>query len=216
MRVIIVGCGRMGSELANQLWHDAHDVTVVDIDPKAFYRLGAGFRGATIEGVGFDRDVLIRAGVERADALAAVTSGDNRNIVIARVARNVFRVPKVIARLYDPRRAEIYQRLGLQTVSSTAWGVSRAIQLLVHAELNVAISLGNGEVEVLEMEVPLHWVSRTVNNVNVPGEVSVTAITRQGKTFIPTLGTVFQEGDRVSVAALNTSRGRLEELMALR
>ena len=216
MRVIIVGCGRMGSELALQLSHDSHDVTVVDIDPQAFYRLGPAFKGRTVEGVGFDRDVLVRAGVERTDALAALTSGDNRNVITARVARNVFRVPKVIARLYDPRRAEIYQRLGLQTVSSTAWGVSRAIQLLVHAELNVAISLGNGEVEMLEMELPLHWVSRTVNNVNVPGEVSVTAITRQGKTFIPTLGTVFQEGDRVAIAILATSRGRLEDLMALR
>jgi hypothetical protein len=126
MRVIIVGCGRMGSELANSLWHDGHDVTVVDKDPRAFYRLGAAFKGATIEGIGFDRDVLIRAGVERADALAATTSGDNSNVITARVARNVFRVPKVIARLYDPRRADIYQRLGLQTVSSTAWGVSRA------------------------------------------------------------------------------------------
>jgi trk system potassium uptake protein TrkA len=216
MKVIIVGCGRMGSELANSMWHDGHAVTVVDKDPRAFYRLGAAFKGATIEGIGFDRDVLIRAGVERADALAATTSGDNSNFITARVARDVFRVPKVIARLYDPRRAEIYQRMGLQTVSSTAWGVSRAIQLLVHAELNVVISLGNGEVELLEMEVPLHWVSRTVNNVNVPGEVSVTAITRQGKTFIPTLGTVFHEGDRVAVAALSTSRGRLEDLMALR
>jgi trk system potassium uptake protein TrkA len=206
----------MGSELALQLSHDSHDVTVVDIDPQAFYRLRPAFKGRTVEGVGFDRDILVRAGVERADALAALTSGDNRNIIIARVARNVFRVPKVIARLYDPRRAEIYQRLGLQTVSSTAWGVSRAIQLLVHAELNVAISLGNGEVELLEMELPLHWASRTVNNVNVPGEVSVTAITRQGKTFIPTLGTVFQEGDRVAIAILATSRGRLEDLMALR
>ncbi len=216
MRVIIVGCGRMGSELALQLSHDGHDVTVVDINPQAFYRLGPAFKGRTVEGVGFDRDVLVRAGVERADALAALTSGDNRNIITARVARNVFRVPKVIARLYDPGRAEIYQRLGLQTVSSTAWGVSRAIQLLAHAELNVAISLGNGEVEMLEMELPLHWASRTVNNVNVPGEVSVTAITRQGKTFIPTLGTVFQEDDRVAIAILATSRGRLEDLMALR
>ena len=216
MRVIIVGCGRMGSELALQLWHDSHDVTVVDIDPRAFYRLDPAFKGKTVEGVGFDRDVLVRAGVERADALAALTAGDNRNIVIARVARNVFRVPKVIARLYDPRRAEIYQRLGLQTVSSTAWGVSRAIQLLVHAELNVTITLGNGEVEIIEMEVPLHWTSRTVSNVNVPGEVSVTAVTRQDKTFIPTLGTVFQEGDRVVMAVLNTSRGRLEDMLALR
>lgn len=216
MRVIIVGCGRMGSELALQLWHDGHDVTVVDRDPRAFYRLGAGFKGATVEGVGFDRHVLIRAGIERADALAAVTAGDNTNIITARVAHNIFRVPKVIARLYDPRRAEIYQRLGLQTVSSTAWGVSRAIQLLSHAELNVTAALGHGEVEIVEMDVPVHWVSRMVNNVNVPGEINVTAITRQARTFIPTTGTIFQEGDRVAIALLTTARGRLEDMMALR
>ena len=216
MKVIIVGCGRMGSELAIQLSHDDHDVTVVDVDPSAFYRLGSTFKGKTVEGVGFDRNVLIRAGVERADALAAVTAGDNRNIVIARVARNVFRVPKVVARLYDPRRAEIYQRLGLQTISSTAWGVSRFIQLLAHPDLHVASTLGNGEVEVVEFEVPAHWVSRSVNNVNVPGEINVTAVSRNGKTFIPTLGTVFQDGDRAAITVLATSRGRLEELLALR
>ncbi len=216
MKVIIVGCGRMGSELATQLSYDDHDVTVVDVDPSAFYRLGSTFKGKTVEGVGFDRNVLIRAGVERADALAAATAGDNRNIVIARVARNVFRVPKVVARLYDPRRAEIYQRLGLQTISSTAWGVNRFIQLLAHPDLHVASTLGNGEVEVVEFEVPAHWVSRSVNNVNVPGEIHVTAVSRKGKTFIPTLGTVFQDGDRAATTVLATSRGRLEELLALR
>jgi trk system potassium uptake protein TrkA len=185
----------MGSELAVQMDQDGHDVTVVDIEPQAFYRLGSAFKGRTIEGVGFDRGVLMRAGVERADALAAVTSGDNRNIIVARVARNIFHVPKVIARLYDPRRAEIYQRLGLQSVSSTAWGVSRAIQLLSHAELYVTTSLGNGEVEIVELEAPVHW---------------------SGRTFIPTTGTVFQDGDRIAISLLTTARGRLEDLMALR
>ncbi len=215
MKVIIVGCGRLGGELAIQLSHDGHDVTVVDKNPQSFYRLGREFRGNTVEGIGFDRDVLIRAGVERADALAATTSGDNSNIITARVARNVFRVPKVVARLYDPRRAEIYQRLGLTTVSSTAWGVSRMMQLLEHRDLNVIMSLGNGEVELVEFEVPPHWVSRTVSNVNVPGEISVTSIIRKGKTFIPTLGTVFQDQDRVSLTVLATSRGRLENLLAI-
>jgi len=216
MKVIIVGCGRAGAELALQLQQDGHDVTVVDKDPKAFYRLGEGFKGDTVTGIGFDRDVLIRAGAERADALAAFTDGDNTNVITARVARNVFRVPKVVARLYDPRRAEIYQRLGLQTVSSTAWGVNRAIQLLIHPDLHVAVTLGNGDVELMELEVPPHWVSHTVNNVNVPGEINVAALTRKGKTIIPTLGAVFQEADRVAVAVLVSSRGRLEEMLALR
>jgi trk system potassium uptake protein TrkA len=216
MKVIIVGCGRMGSELAGQLVQDGHDVTVVDKSPQAFYRLGEKFRGKTVEGIGFDRNVLVRAGVERADALAATTSGDNTNIITARVARNVFRVPKVVARLYDPRRAEIYQRLGLQTVSSTAWGVRRVIQLLAHRELNVIGTLGGGEVELIECEVPPHWVSRAVNHVNVAGEINVTSITRRGKTFIPILGTEFQDGDRLTLAVVASSHERLEDLMAMR
>jgi trk system potassium uptake protein TrkA len=215
MRVIIVGCGRMGSELAHQLAQDGQDVTGVDVDPRAFDRLGSGFAGKTVAGSGFDREVLARAGAERADALAAVTAGDNLNIVIARVARNVFNVPKVVARLYDPRRAEIYQRLGLQTVSSTAWGASRIIQLLSHRELNVIGTLGNGEVELVELEVPPHWVNRTVNNVNVPAEIAVTGVSRKGSTFIPALGTAFQRGDRVVIVVLSTSRSRLESLLAL-
>jgi len=216
MKVIVVGCGRAGAELARQLQQDGHDVAVVDKDPQAFYRLGEGFKGKTVTGIGFDRDVLIHAGIERADALAAFTAGDNTNVITARVARNVFRVPKVVARLYDPRRAEIYQRLGLQTVSSTAWGVNRAIQLLIHPDLHVPVTLGNGDVEVVELEVPSHWVSRSVNNVNVPGEINVVALTRSDKTIIPTLGTVFQEGDRVAIAVLVSSRVRLEEMLALR
>jgi trk system potassium uptake protein TrkA len=159
---------------------------------------------------------LVRAGVERADALAALTDGDNANIITARVARNVFRVPNVVARLYDPRRAEIYQRLGLQTVSATAWGVGRVIQLLAHRELHVVMTVGNGEVELIDVEVPPHWVNRTVSNVNVPGEISVTAISRQGKAFVPTPGTGFQSEDRLTIAVSATSRRRLEDLLALR
>lgn len=215
MRVIIVGCGRMGSELANQLSLDGHEVVVVDRDSRAFYRLDATFKGKTVEGIGFDRDVLRRAGADQADALAAVTAGDNANIITARVARKVFRIPKIVARLYDPRRAEIYQRLGLQTVSSTSWGVSRAIQLLVNPDLYVTLSLGNGEVELVELETPSHWVSRTVHNVNVAGEINVTAIIRQGKAMIPTSGTVFQAGDRLTIAVLSTARSRLEDMLAL-
>ena len=216
MKVIVVGCGRAGAELALQLQQDGHDVAVVDKDPQAFYRLGEGFKGKTVTGVGFDRDVLIRAGIERADALAAFTAGDNTNVITARVARNVFRVPKVVARLYDPRRAEIYQRLGLQTVSSTAWGVNRAIQLLIYPDLHVPVTLGNGDVEVVELEVPSHWVTRTVNNVNVPGEISVVALTRKEKTIIPTSGTVFQHGDRAAIAVMTSARERFEEISALR
>lgn len=215
MKVIIVGCGRMGADLAVRI-AEGHEVTVVDSDPRAFARLPEGFRGRTVEGVGFDRDVLVRAGVESSDALAALTSGDNANIVTARVARNVFRVPAVVARVYDPRRAKIYRRLGLQTVSTTAWGVARMSQLLLHRELNVIRSLGEGEVELVEQEVPGHWVGRTVGQVSVPGEISVTALLRRGRAHLPAPGSAFERGDRAVIAIVPGARGRLEHLLGLR
>lgn len=214
MRIIIAGCGRMGAALAER-FAEAHEVTVVDRDPRAFARLAPGFRGRTVEGVGFDRDVLVRAGAEHSDALAALTSGDNANILIARVARTVFRVPAVVARVYDPRRAQIYRRLGLQTVSTTAWGVARMTQLLAHRELNVIRTLGEGEVELLEQEVPGHWVGRPVGQVSVPGEISVTAILRRGAPQLPGPGTLFERGDRAVITALASARGRLERLLGV-
>ncbi len=215
MNVIIAGCGRMGAELAAH-FSEKHAVTVVDVDPRAFARLGPGFRGRTVEGVGFDRDVLLRAGIEHSDALAALTSGDNANIIIARVARNVFRVPTVVARVYDPRRAKIYRRLGLQTVSTTAWGVARITQLLAHRELNVIRSLGEGEVELVEQEVPGHWIGRPVNQVSVPGEITVTALLRRGAAHLPAPGSLFERGDRAVITVVTAARARLEHLLGLR
>ena len=215
MKIIIAGCGRMGAELAVR-FSEGHEVTVVDRDARAFARLGPAFRGQTVEGVGFDRDVLLRAGVERTEALAAVTSGDNANIVIARVARNVFRVPTVVARVYDPRRAKIYSRLGLQTVSTTAWGVVRMTQLIAHRELNVIRTLGEGELDLVEQEVPAHWVGRPVGQVSVPGEISVTAILRRGAARLPAPDTVFEHGDRAVITVVAAARARLEHLLGLK
>ena len=215
MRVIIVGCGRMGSELAARI-ADGHEVTVVDRDARAFERLPAGFRGRTVTGVGFDRDVLLRAGAENCGALAALTAGDNANIVTARVARNLFRVPAVVARVYDPRRAQIYRRLGLQTVSTTAWGVARATQLLLHRELNVIRTIGEGEVELLEQEVPGHWVGRSAGQVSVPGEIDVVAIMRRGRAHLAAPASVFERADRAVIAIVAGARTRLEHLLGLR
>jgi len=214
--VIVVGCGRMGAELALALVRNGKEVTVVDRDRRAFARLGAGFAGVTLEGVGIDRDVLLRAGVEHSDALAALTSGDNANIVTARIARTVFRVPKVVARVYDPRRAEVYARLGLQTVSTTAWGAIRVQQLLVHGELNVTRSFGAGGLSIVEHEVPSLWVGRTVGQVCVPGEIGVTAILRRDAALLPARDTIFQQGDLVVIAVMEHARGRLEHLLGLR
>jgi trk system potassium uptake protein TrkA len=215
MRVIIMGCGRVGEQVARILADEGHAVTVIDYDANALARLGPQFTGQKVKGIGFDRRVLIAAGIEQADAFAAASSSDNVNIVAARLARNVFHVPKVVARLYDPRRAEIYRRLGLVTISSTSWGARRIHELLTHTNLDPVMTFGNGEVVLIGIEAPPRLVSRRVNNLTVPGEVNVTAITRQGKAFLPTLGTEFHAGDLVHLAVLASAMERLEDLLGL-
>ena len=214
MKIIIIGCGRVGSGLAQALCLRRHTVTVVDRDPAAFERLGPTFKGKTVIGIGFDRDVLIKAGIERADGLAAVTASDEANVVAARLASQFFRVPRVVARLYDPRKAEIYKRLGLQTISTTTWGINRIADLLCYSEFEPVLSLGS-EVDLIAVDVPQLLVSRAVKDLVVSGEVHVVAISRGGKTFLPTLGTVFQEGDLLHLAVLSASADRLKTLLGL-
>jgi trk system potassium uptake protein TrkA len=215
MKVIVIGCGRMGAGLAQVLTLDGHTVTVVDKDPAAFERLGPNFKGHTVEGIGFDRGVLILAGVERADALAAVTASDEANVVAARLASQVFRVPRVVARLYDPGKAEAYRRLGLQTIAPVTWGVHRMADLLLYSPLSTIVSLGSGEVDVVEVEAPPVLVGRMVKDLNIPGDVQVVAVTRHGKTFMPTLGTLFQQGDLLHLAVTDTSAQRVKEMLGL-
>ena len=214
MRIIIIGCGRVGSGLAQALGLRSHMVTVVDKDAAAFQRLGPTFKGKTVLGIGFDRDVLIKAGIERADGLAAVTASDEANVVSARIASQVFHVPKVVARLYDPRKAEIYDRLGLQTISTTTWGINRIAELLCYSQFEPVVSLGS-EVDLVTVDAPPLLVGRTVNELVVPAEIHVVAITRGGKTFLPTLGTLFQEGDLIQLAMLSASADRAKELLGL-
>jgi trk system potassium uptake protein TrkA len=215
MRVIIMGCGRVGEALSRIMLEDGHDVTVIDYDQAALDRLGLSFKGQKVLGVGFDREVLLRAGIEQTDAFAATSSSDSANIVAARVARNIFQVPRVVARLFDPRRAEIYRRLGLITVSSTTWGAERLHELLTHRELDSIIAFGNGEVSLLRVEMPLHLIGRVAQDLTVPGEVSVVSIVRDGEAILPLLGTEFREGDIVYLATLASSMERLENLLGL-
>lgn len=213
MRIVIIGCGRVGSGLAKTLSLRGHLVTVVDRDGAVFAQLGPSFKGHTITGVGFDREVLLQAGIEKADGLAAVTGSDEANVVIARLARQVFRVPRVVARLYDPGKAAIYQRLGLPTIAPVEWGIGRLAELLCYSWLDRILSLGNGEVDVVEAEVPSLLVGRTTLELSVPGEIQVAAISRRGKTFLPTQGTVFQTGDLVHLVLLAESADRLKNLL---
>jgi len=213
MKAIIIGCGRVGAGLAQILGQAGHQLTVVDSDPAAFERLGATFTGDTIAGIGFDQEVLLRAGIARADALAAVTASDEANLITARLARQIFRVPRVAARVYEPRKAEIYQRLGIQTISPVAIGVRRLADLLSHAPLDSSASLGDGRIDLVDVEIPHLFAGRGVAELAVPGEFQVVAITRGGRTFLPLMGAIFQAGDTAHVAVRSASAEQLKAML---
>jgi trk system potassium uptake protein TrkA len=215
MKIMIIGCGRQGTELAKTLCQNECEITVVDNDPAAFERLGPPFQGQIIHGDGLDRNVLEKGGIERADGLAAVTASDDTNIVVARLARQVFRVPRVVARVHDPLKAEIYRRLGVQTVTPVALGTLRFAELLTFSPLEPIKRLGNGEVGIVEIDVPPNLVGRTVIELTVPNEIFVVAITRDDTTFMPTLGAIFKEKDVVHCAVTAGSMDRLKALLGL-
>jgi trk system potassium uptake protein TrkA len=215
MKVIVMGCGRIGSQVSKLLDEQGHDVTVIDHDQNAEGRLPKTFKGRLVKGLGFDRSVLADAGIEQADAFVAASQSDNANIVAARTARNIFHVPRVVARLYDPRQAEIYERLGLTTISSTVWGAERIYQVLTHTDLDVWETFGRGEVSLVHLETPPQLVGRRVGQLNVTGELLVVSITRNNAAFIPDLGTEFREGDMIHLVVLTTSMERLEDMLGM-
>ncbi len=215
MKVIIVGLGRMGAGLTLSLIKKGHQVTVIDSNPEAFDILGKDFPGTKILGFGFDRDVLLNAKIDKVDAVVSCTESDEINVVIARVARNIYRVPHVVARLYDSRKADIYRRLGIQTISTTAWGIERATELLSYSQLDSVYELGNGNVNMIRIEVPSLLVGRKVNDLTVVGEIIVVSISRDNKTFIPTLGTVLEAEDVLYITVHTTSAARLKSMLDL-
>ncbi len=214
MNVIIVGCGRVGAELALSLQNE-HLVTVIDPDPHAFDRLGLHFSGRIVQGEGMDRNVLLRAGIETADALAAVTASDNANVVVARIARDVFHVERVATRLYNPRRLPIYEKLNIQTVASSSWGAHRIEQLLIHPALQSLVSAGNGEVQIYEMTVPPEWAGRRLSDL-VPSEGAIpVTLARGSKSSLPRSDTILDADDILQVSAsaegLNILRQRIHD-----
>lgn len=215
MYIVIMGCGRVGSQLAKVLTLEGQDVAVIDKNPAAFERLGPTFKGKKIVGIGFDVDVLKEAAVDRADAFVSVTNGDNSNIVAARIARNFFRVPKVIARIYDPLRESLYRKLGIQTISSTTWAANKVKDLILHAALVRHLSFGSGEVDLIEGEITPQLAGRRVLDLNVPGEIKVVAIVRMGKAFIPGLGVEFEVGDGVQLVVLSSALPKLKRLLQI-
>jgi trk/ktr system potassium uptake protein len=214
VRVIIVGCGRVGSELTIQLAKAGHDVTILDKRPSAFDRLPPGFEARTMVGLGFDRELLVEAGVKEADAFISVTNGDNSNIVSARVAREYFHVPNVIARIYDPRRAEIYERLNIPTVATTTWGVKQILLMLSHARDEIKESLAGGDLFRMRLEVPRHLIGKPVRSLNVEGKILVAGVDRGGHGFIPVGSSAFQEGDVVHVILDKDAVDLLDEMLA--
>jgi len=194
---------------------EGHEVIVIDRNPQALASLGLSFKGRTVHGVGFDKDVLIEAGIEDADAFAATSISDNANIIAARIARNIFHVPKVVARLYDPRRAEIYQRLGLQTISTTNMGAERIRELLTFVELEPVMTFGGGEVRMVTLDTPHRIIGQLVKHLVIPGEINVIAITRKGHAFIPLMGTEFRSGDLIHLTILSTSLERFKDMIGL-
>jgi trk system potassium uptake protein len=215
MKIIVMGCGRVGSQVSLLLARQGHDVTVIDHDDNSLARLGQDFKGRVVHGLGFDRNVLIDAGVETAEGFIAASSSDNANIVAARTARNIFRVPRVVARLYDPVRAEVYQRLGLATISSTQWGAERIVEVITHTDLDVLQVFGEGGTTMIRIEVPSRLIGYRVSQMNIPGEVLVTAITRDDHTFIPVTGTEFHEGDVLYLTVIPSAMVRLEEMLGM-
>lgn len=216
MRFVVVGCGRVGAGLARTLALREHDVTVIDSDPDAFARLGAETARARIEmvcGIGFDRDVLVAAGIDRADGLAAVTGSDAVNVVVARSARLVFHIPRVVARLYDPLKAEIYRRLGIHTIAQVSWGVNRLADVLVYSGLGTLMSIGGGEVELVEVDVPPLLAGRPLSSLQIAGEVQVSALRRKEQTFLPAEGTLFAEGDVAYLMVRARSADRLRKML---
>ena len=214
MHVIVMGCGRVGSELSIQLLGGGHEVTVIDKRREAFERYPPGEGARTVVGLGFDRDVLEEAGVKDADAFVAVSSGDNSNILSARVALEYYHVPKVVARIYDPRRAEIYQKLNIPTVATTTWGVKQIQLMLLHDRKEIRESLGGGELLRLRVPVPSHLVGKPATSLNVDGRILVAGLSRGGGGSIPTSETTLQEGDYLIVMLTKDGMELLDEQLA--
>jgi trk system potassium uptake protein TrkA len=214
MRVIIMGNGRVGSELSLQLLEGGHEVVVIDKNPEAFHKYPPGDGARTLVGLGFDKDVLEQAGIQDADAFVAVSSGDNSNIVSARVALERYQVPKVVARIYDPRRAEMYERLNIPTVATTKWGIKQIQLMLLHDRSELRESIGGGDLLRMRVPVPAHLVGRSPTSLNVPGKLLVVGVSRGGGGFIPTDDSTLQEGDFIAVIMAKDGMDLLDAQLA--
>jgi trk system potassium uptake protein TrkA len=201
MKAIVIGCGRIGAELAYRLYKRGHDVSVVDNVAASFGNLPADFQGRIHEGDALNQDVLIRAGVQTCDVLAAVTNNDALNMVVSHVARTEYKISNVVARNYNPNVRELFEVFDIQVVSSTSWGAQRIEELMYHADARTVFSAGNGEVEIYELTISSSWDGKTIGDLIPCGDCKPIAITRAGRAFIPETDTMLKSGDVLNVAA---------------
>jgi trk system potassium uptake protein len=216
VHIVIMGCGRVGSTLAHILEDRGNTVAVIDRDPEAFRRLRSSFKGDKITGIGFDRAVLTQAGVERADAFIAVSSGDNSNIISARVARETFSVQRVVARIYDPRRAEVYERLGIPTVATVRWTADQMLRKIVPEGGEPLWRDPTGKIVVAEVGFSPAWIGEQVKALEASTMTRIAFIDRLGQAFVPEPGTVLQEGDVLHVVAQENDLDRIAGVLATR
>jgi len=208
-----MGCGRVGSSLARSLEKRGHTVAVIDLESDSFRRLGPDFSGKTIRGVGFDREVLLEAGINEADGFAAVSSGDNSNILSARVVRETFQVDNVVARIYDPGRAEVYERLGIPTVATVRWTADQVLRRLLPAGSEPQWRDPSGSVRLMEVHVDRAWVGRTIEQIEDATQSRVPFLFRLGGGIVPKRNTVFQDGDLVYAAVADSRLAEVESIL---
>ena len=214
MHIVIMDCGRVGSTLAHILEDRGASIAVIDRNPEAFRKLRSSFKGDKITGIGFDRAILTQAGTERADAFAAVSSGDNSNIISARVARETFGVQRVAARIYDPRRAEVYERLGIPTVATVRWTADQMLRRLLPAGAEEHWRDPSGTVVLAEVHLSPGWVGHRVSRLEEAAGVRIAALTRLGHGMLPANDTVLQEGDLAHVALTAADLPKVEGIFA--
>lgn len=201
MRVVIVGCGRLGAELAGRLFSRGHEVSVIDMNEESFGKLPADFQGRINEGEALNRDVLHRAGIEKADAVAAVTDSDILNGVVGHLARTYYQVPNVVVRNHDPRYRPVLEAYNLQVISALSWGSQRIEEMIYHADVRAVFSAGNGEVEVYEVAVPREWHGHSLKDFVGGNECVPVSLTRAGRAELPSPEKIVEEGDVLHVSA---------------
>ena len=216
MHIVVVGCGRVGSDLATQLSEEGHSVVVIDKNKDAFRRLGASFSGSTITGSGFDRDSLFQANASNADAFAAVTNGDNSNILCARIAREKYEIVNVVARIYDPRRAIIYQRLGIPTVATVTWTTQQVKRWLLPTDDSVGWRDQTNSMFLVERILPDHLAGKPLNQLNLDDDIHVVGVARGGKARLDADRIYGQEDDTVTFMVTNQGLSGLDEVLGVK